>query len=433
MRYGVPFHPPGARSWPFGVRMVWARGIHHIGGSVAGADEEAPSEPSDHDLIETVRAGEQGAAEAYGLLYQRHAAAANNLARQVSKSAAEADDLVAEAFERVLALLRQGRGPTEAFRAYLLTAIRHSAADRTDQQRRVQPVADVESVPTIEIQPFLDPAVAAEDQKLITKAFSRLSERHQTVLWHLEIEREAPATVAPLLGLTPNALSALAYRARERLKQEYLQAHLNSLGQHEACRWVVENLGAWTRNTLTNNTKQRVDTHLEDCERCRGLAAELSAINDTLRTGVAPTVLGIAVTGYLATTGGATVAGGGAASAGASNAGRNTLIGGAVAAAVLAAIALALAAQHKPAPVSAAPPPKPPAAPAHPPPTPPATRPPALAPPPAAPPAPASPPPEPPHPEPAIPLPLPSSPAPTPEPLVAAASQVSVSVGRARL
>lgn len=403
---------------------------------MAGAEEKAPPEPSDHDLLETVRAGGGGAADAYALLYQRHVAAANNLARQVSQSAAEVDDLVAEAFERVLALLRQGRGPTEAL-AYLLTAIRHAAADRTGQQRRVQPVADVETVPTIEIQPFLDPAVAAEDQELITKAFNRLSERYQMVLWHLEIEREAPATVAPLLGLTPNALSALAYRAREKLKQEYLQAHLNNLSQDEACRWVVENLGAWARNSLTHNAKQQLDTHLEDCDRCRGLAAELSALNDTLRTGVVPTVLGIAATGYLATTAGATVAGGGV-SAGASNAGRNTLIGGTVAAAILATIAFALAAQHKPVPMSAAPPPNRPAAPVPPQPSPPesqasASQPPAPPPPPAAPAAPASPPPKSPPPELANPLPPPSSPAPTPEPLVANAPQVSVSVGKAHL
>jgi Sigma-70 region 2 len=39
---------------------------------------------------------------AYGSLYERHRAAAYNLARQLARSRTEADDLVSEAFARVL-------------------------------------------------------------------------------------------------------------------------------------------------------------------------------------------------------------------------------------------------------------------------------------------------------------------------------------------
>ena len=54
---------------------------------------------------------------------------------------------------------------------------------------------------------------------MIARAFASLPERWQAVLWHTEIEGARPADVAPLLGLTANSVAALAYRAREGLRQ----------------------------------------------------------------------------------------------------------------------------------------------------------------------------------------------------------------------
>ena len=183
--------------------------------------------PSDGELLEQVRGG---STQAYGELYERHVAAAYNMARQVAKSAAEADDLVSEAFAKVLDALREGRGPTSAFRAYLLTSLRHAAYDRTRRERKVQLADDVAEVSGADVSvPFNDTAVAGLERTLAAQAFARLPERWQTVLWHIEIEGQSPAEIAPLLGLTPNGVSALAYRAREGLRQAYLQVHLGQL------------------------------------------------------------------------------------------------------------------------------------------------------------------------------------------------------------
>ena len=56
------------------------------------AEPGDPLEPGDAELIEAVRSGD---VDAYGLLYRRHAGAATTLARQLTGSRAEADDLVA--------------------------------------------------------------------------------------------------------------------------------------------------------------------------------------------------------------------------------------------------------------------------------------------------------------------------------------------------
>ncbi|MEV5538726.1 sigma-70 family RNA polymerase sigma factor [Saccharopolyspora shandongensis] len=368
--------------------------------------------PSDTELLEEVRSGSSAA---YAQLYERHVGAAYNMARQVAKSPAEADDLVSEAFAKVLDTLRGGRGPNTAFRAYLLTALRHTAYDRTRRERKVQLADDVAEVSGADVSvPFTDTAVAGLERTLAAQAFARLPERWQTVLWHVEIEGQTPAQVAPLLGLTPNGVSALAYRAREGLRQAYLQVHLGQLDAAEAgveqCRAAVDRLGAWTRGGLSKRETTQVETHLDGCDRCRALAAELADVNGALRVIIAPLVLGGSVTGYLALSsssgaaaGAAVAAGSASGAAGAASAGpRQAVTAGAATAVLAAAVALALAsgtdqsvpvAQAAPPPAAAQPPPvpapEPPAAqPPAPTPQPPTSQPaPAPAPPPPAPPA----------------------------------------------
>ena len=63
---------------------------------------------SDAELITAVREGDTSA---YGVLYERHAAAARTVARQYVRSTADADDVVSDAFARTLSVLQGGGGP----------------------------------------------------------------------------------------------------------------------------------------------------------------------------------------------------------------------------------------------------------------------------------------------------------------------------------
>lgn len=263
--------------------------------------------PSDAELITAVR---EGATDAYATLYSRHRAAAYHLARQLTRSPAEADDLVSEAFAKLLDTLRGGGGPDTAFRAYLLTALRHCAYDRARRDHRIELTADQSAYdPGV---PFTDTAVAGLDRSLAARAFATLPQRWQTVLWHTEIEGQSAAEVAPLLGLTPNGLSALAYRAREGLRQAYLQVHLAdtvAAGGVDRCQAAIDRLGAWTRSGLSRRETAQVEQHLDSCDRCRALATELADVNGGLRTYVAPLVLGAATAAYLSTRGEAALVG----------------------------------------------------------------------------------------------------------------------------
>src|SRR5581483_6032471 len=128
-------------------------------------------------------------------------------------------------FARVLGQLRRGGGPDGAFRAYLLTTVRRVAIDRLRAEGKLVVSDQMEAFdPGV---PFTDPAVADLERTMIARAFASLPERWRTVLWHTEVEGARPAEVAASLGLTANGVAALAYRAREGLRQAYLQMHLS--------------------------------------------------------------------------------------------------------------------------------------------------------------------------------------------------------------
>ncbi|WP_370618523.1 sigma-70 family RNA polymerase sigma factor [Mumia sp. Pv 4-285] len=249
--------------------------------------------PSDAELISAVRAGDNAA---YGVLFERHRDAAQRMARQLVRGP-DADDLVSEAFIKVMDQLRAGAGPDVAFRAYLLTAIRRLHIDRVRAQQRTQPTDDLERYDSgVE---FDDTAVAQFENSAAAKAFASLPERWQLVLWHLDVEGAKPADIAPILGMTANGVSALAYRAREGLRQAYLQVHLADTAAEE-CRWTTEHLGAYVRQGLGKRDNAAVREHLDGCARCTAVYLELVEVNSGLRGLLAPVLLGTVGLAYVA-------------------------------------------------------------------------------------------------------------------------------------
>jgi RNA polymerase sigma factor (sigma-70 family) len=227
---------------------------------------------TDAELIGAVRVGDEAA---YEELYRRHSTAALRFARSLTASKYDAQDSVHEAFARVLAALKAGGGPDEAFRPYLLIATRNVLIHLTRPNRREWTVDDVG--PYERRVPFVDPVLASEERRLIAKAFGELPERWRVVLWHTAVEGERPAKVAPLLGISAGAVAALAYRAREGLRERYLQAHL-TMTADETCRSTVDRLAAYTRHKLSKTETVQIRAHLKHCAACAVLFGELSDV-----------------------------------------------------------------------------------------------------------------------------------------------------------
>ncbi|WP_447005048.1 sigma-70 family RNA polymerase sigma factor [Saccharothrix isguenensis] len=248
----------------------------------------------DRELLARLRAGDDGA---FGELFTRHADAVRRFALRHVREHAEADDLTAEAFFRVLQAIRRGNGPTEHVRTYLLTVARRVAWEWSGRRRDV-PVEDEEL--SRRVEPFPDVTANRPEHTLISRAFTSLPERWRTVLWQVEVEGERPAAVAPNFGLSPNAMAALARRAREGLRAAYLQAHLAEDAGPRACSSVVAKLGAYTAGGSQGGEQKRIRKHLQTCASCNALHAELAEVCSTLRAHAASIAVPVAATALLA-------------------------------------------------------------------------------------------------------------------------------------
>ncbi len=259
-------------------------------------DHDEPDVVSDVELITAARLGDR---DAFGELYRRHVDAARRLASRLARRRADVDDLVSDAFARVSGALARGRGPDIAFRPYLYTTLRRVAYDRTAAGRREHVVDDTAFEAFDDAtEPLVDPAVADLERSLTARAYRSLPERWQAVLWYTEVEEMGPADVGALLGLSANATAALAYRAREGLRQAYLQAHV-ATEPLRSCRPTIDRLGGYVRGGLSERERNTVESHLDDCERCRALYLELADVNHGMRAFVAPLFLGAGATQML--------------------------------------------------------------------------------------------------------------------------------------
>lgn len=253
-------------------------------------DDSETLGPADEALAASARAGD---ASAFGELWRRHSGAGAVAARQFAHIA-DPDDLLSEASTRIFAAMRRGGGPHGAFRPYLYRAIRNVALD----WRRPASVP-LDDAPEDELA-LPGPELAAVERTIGFAAFRSLPERWQSVLWYLDVEGMEPAQAAPLLGLSPNATSALAVRAREGLKKAWLQAHVNENTVPEGCRWTTTRMGEFARGGLSRRGRERFEAHLETCERCSTLLLEVQDAGGRLAALLLPVLLGGAAATILA-------------------------------------------------------------------------------------------------------------------------------------
>ncbi|MDR6143226.1 RNA polymerase sigma factor (sigma-70 family) [Microbacterium foliorum] len=240
---------------------------------------------SDAELADATRNGD---AQAFAVLWQRHAEAGLRAARAVTRSI-DPDDLVSEAFTKTFSAMQNGGGPTDGFRAYLYAAIRNAAATWGGKQKDI-PIEFIEEIP----DEAPDAIEQLSDRAMLAAAFKNLPENHRTLLWYLEVEGMKPREIAPLMGLTPNAVSALALRARDGFRHAWLDALIADPSRPEECRWACGRLVRRTRRPVSRHERPRLETHLEGCAGCTIIARDIDTASSKLRAVLLPLALGSA-------------------------------------------------------------------------------------------------------------------------------------------
>ncbi|GAB3616314.1 hypothetical protein GCM10027416_08710 [Okibacterium endophyticum] len=256
--------------------------------------EASFADASDAQLIEWSRAGDKAA---FGELWRRHYNAGRTVARSFTSSL-DPDDLVQESFAKIFQAVQKGGGPTGSFRAYLFTTIRNTAAawGRARHETSIDTLESFEDPNTNE-----DASLEALDHGLTAQAFKSLPSRWQEVLWYTEIEQMTPQQTAPLLGMKPNSVAALAYRAREGLRHAWIQAHLKAAPESSDCQWTIERLPGYARGNLGERDTRKLEEHLDSCSRCTIVAAEAKDVSSRIALVLLPLTAGVAGTAaYLA-------------------------------------------------------------------------------------------------------------------------------------
>ncbi|MDQ1504670.1 MAG: hypothetical protein QOD57_2397 [Actinomycetota bacterium] len=241
---------------------------------------------SDSELVLRARQGDR---RSFGTLYLRHHDAAWRVACAAAGSPADAEDAVAEGFAKVFAALPRMVDRELAFRPYLLACVRNAAVDRHRRTKKLDLRDEVPEQASTTGDP--DEIVLADlERNLVGEALRTLPERWRTVLWLTEVEGMTPTEVSAVIGIKPNAVAALSYRAREGLREAYLQAHVRAEAKAD-CRYTVDRLGPYVRNELAARERDKVQTHLDGCATCRRRRDELADVNASLLGALVPVPL----------------------------------------------------------------------------------------------------------------------------------------------
>src|SRR5688572_1508052 len=128
---------------------------------------------------------------------------------RVTGNAADADDIVQEAFCR---LLRAGpEAADEEWRKYLYRVASNLVVDRWRQSKRQQEDERAQAFAA-------PPESGRRDDEDVARTFATLTARERALLWLAYVEGESHEEIAASLGLGRRSIKVLLFRARRRLR-----------------------------------------------------------------------------------------------------------------------------------------------------------------------------------------------------------------------
>jgi RNA polymerase sigma factor (sigma-70 family) len=179
------------------------------------------------------------------------------------------DDLVQETLARVLESRRSLEGA--ALVAYAIVSARNLVASEGRREHRRERLrarlADLSEPQVPE-----DAVVANEERRAVRDALRQLSHDERTSLLAHEVEGKDSASLAGELHATPGSVSLRLFRARAKLRVEYLLALCRVQLPTPACRPVLLALSAGDRRR-----QHDLDAagHLLSCDSCAALSQDL--------------------------------------------------------------------------------------------------------------------------------------------------------------
>src|SRR3954470_9310485 len=226
-------------------------------------------DPTDHQLVAAVRAGDDRAFECLYERYQRRIAAyiygmVNDYAR--------AEDIAQDVFMSALWRMRETERPI-AFKPWMYEIAKNACIDQFRRSRRAEEVSyDAEDglAPgdygrLVSREPVPDVAVAAKQQlDHLCGAFGGLSDAHHEILVLRELEGLSYREIGERMGMRRPAVESTLFRARRRLSEEY-----DELASGQRCLRIQSIIATAGSGRLGARDTRRLARHVAHCQPCR--------------------------------------------------------------------------------------------------------------------------------------------------------------------
>ncbi len=230
---------------------------------------------TDHDLVTSVRRGEDGAFEQLFSRYRRR------IWRYVSGIIGDADraeDVTQEVFISVLRRMRDTERPI-VFKPWIYQIAKNACIDEFRRTRRScevpfdQPRGSENDVDDLfSSAPGPDAAVESKQQlEDLRAAFRGVSDVHHRILVLRELEGLSYSEIGERLGMSRPVVESTLFRARRRLAEEYEE--LISGRRCERTRAVIDEWEGRTLRRLGVRETRKLARHLAHCQPCRRHAA----------------------------------------------------------------------------------------------------------------------------------------------------------------
>jgi len=174
---------------------------------------------TDEQLLNWIANGDESL---LGTLFERHHVALFNFSLQMLQNRAQAEDLVQETFLRMLRFADRFRGEGSV-KAWMFNIARNLIYDVYRQQKR-QAITEEEDLDGFEDQ-AVTPEIHAQigqNQQLLVKAMTMLSETAREALWLGRFQFERYEELGQALGCTTGNARVRVHRAVKQLRQHYL-------------------------------------------------------------------------------------------------------------------------------------------------------------------------------------------------------------------
>jgi len=143
------------------------------------------------------------------------------LALRITSDRAEAEDIVQETLIRVWN--KRDEWPQfGSVEAYCLTVARNLALDRSERKdaQTVELTPEMEQTPDAS-SPY-DRLVNKERMKLLHRLLDRLPEKQRSIMQLRDVEGKSYKEIAALLNLTEEQVKVNLFRARQKVKQQFI-------------------------------------------------------------------------------------------------------------------------------------------------------------------------------------------------------------------